>query len=115
MQLGDKKLIVQRASVGAKSGPLAQQQHNVLNQPVAVQVPGLSQVGPQLGNPTEVLCLLNMVEPDELIDDEEYEDILDDIRGECGKYGFVKSIEIPRPIQGVEVPGMGKVHNHIKS
>ena len=43
---------------------------------------------------------------------EEYEDILEDIREECGKFGEVKSIEIPRPVPGVEVPGKsaGKVN-----
>jgi len=75
--------------------------------PVALQVPGLS-----LGNAgpaTEVLCLLNMVTPEELKDEEEYDEILDDIRQECNKYGRVRSIEIPRPIEGIEVPGCGKV------
>ena len=88
------------------------------------------------GQPTEVLCLLNMVVEEELQDEvriatstksdiqsspfrssisctsrltltlqEEYEDILEDIREECGKFGEVKSIEIPRPVPGVEVPG----------
>ena len=71
------------------------------------------------GQPTEVLCLLNMVVEEELGDEvrlvacnfitldvqEEYEDILEDIREECGKFGEVKSIEIPRPVPGVEVPG----------
>lgn len=47
--------------------------------------------------------------PDELKDEEEYEDILEDIKEECNKYGVVRSIEIPRPIDGVEVPGCGKV------
>lgn len=36
-------------------------------------------------------------------------DIVEDIKGECEKYGSVKSIEIPRPIRGIEVPGVGKV------
>lgn len=36
-------------------------------------------------------------------------DIMEDVREECSKYGFVKSLEIPRPIQGVDVPGVGKV------
>ena len=48
--------------------------------------------------PTEVLCLLNMVTVEELAEDEEYEDIIEDMKDECGKYGRVKSIEIPRPI-----------------
>jgi len=102
MQLGDKKLIVQRASVGAK---------NVVGMnmlPASVQIPGMQGMsGP--GMPTEVLCLLNMVTEDELKDEEEYEDILEDIREECSKYGEVRSLEIPRPLPGVDVPGVGKV------
>lgn len=99
MQLGDKKLIVQRASVGAKNAQAA---------PVQVQVPGLNlQQGS--GPPTEVLCLMNMVTPEDLEDEEEYEDILEDVREECGKYGMVKSLEIPRPIKGIDVPGCGKI------
>ena len=102
MQLGDKKLIVQRASVGAKNSAAM----NVA--PVQIQVPGMGGIaGP--GQPTEVLCLLNMVMPEELTDEEEYEDIMEDIREECSKYGAVKSVEIPRPVPGVDVPGLGKV------
>lgn len=93
MQLGDKKLIVQRASVGAKNAAVGQVA------PVQIQVPGLSGVGAS-GPATEVLCLLNMVTPDELRDEDEYEDILEDIKEECNKYGVVRSIEIPRPIEG---------------
>jgi len=102
MQLGDKKLIVQRASVGSKNT-------SAMNTaPVQIQVPGMAGIsGP--GAPTEVLCLLNMVTPEELQEEEEYEDIVEDIREECSKYGAVKSIEIPRPVPGVDVPGLGKV------
>ncbi|NWX08367.1 U2AF2 factor, partial [Caloenas nicobarica] len=109
MQLGDKKLLVQRASVGAKNATLVRG-HTINQTPVTLQVPGL--VGTAVtvgGHPTEVLCLLNMVLPEELLDDEEYEEIVEDVRDECGKYGAVKSIEIPRPVDGVEVPGCGKV------
>lgn len=38
-------------------------------------------------------------------------DILEDVKEECGKYGIVRSLEIPRPIKGVEVPGVGKVQH----
>ncbi|XP_073914509.1 splicing factor U2AF 65 kDa subunit isoform X1 [Castor canadensis] len=106
MQLGDKKLLVQRASVGAKNATLS-----TINQtPVTLQVPGLMSSQVQMGgHPTEVLCLMNMVLPEELLDDEEYEEIVEDVRDECSKYGLVKSIEIPRPVDGVEVPGCGKI------
>ncbi|KAM7371444.1 hypothetical protein PAMP_008688 [Pampus punctatissimus] len=104
MQLGDKKLIVQRASVGAKnSNPTS-----IIETPVTLQVPGLQRLH-NSGMPTEVLCLLNMVMAEELVDDEDYEEILEDIREECCKYGGVRSIEIPRPVDGVEVPGCGKL------
>ncbi|XP_042163044.1 splicing factor U2AF 65 kDa subunit-like [Oncorhynchus tshawytscha] len=104
MQLGDKKLIVQRASVGAKNAnPTA-----IIETPVTLQVPGLQGLQ-NSGLPTEVLCLLNMVMPEELVDDEDYEEILEDISEECCKYGSVRSIEIPRPVEGVEVPGCGKI------
>lgn len=51
MQLGDKKLIVQRASVGAKNPMIGAQA------PVQIQVPGLSMVGTS-GPATEVSPLI---------------------------------------------------------
>jgi splicing factor U2AF 65 kDa subunit len=110
MQLGDKKLIIQLASIGAKTGMTTTGVMNPMsNAPVNVQVPGLNFISSNSTPITEVLCLLNMVTEDELTDDEEYEEILEDVKDECNKYGAVKSIEIPRPIPGVDVPGVGKV------
>ena len=39
----------------------------------------------------------------------QFPDILEDIREECSKYGIVRSIEIPRPYEGYQVSGVGKV------
>lgn len=50
--MGDKKLIVQRASVGAKNATPGQQM------PVTIQVPGLTMVGTS-GPPTEVRNLFS--------------------------------------------------------
>ena len=36
--------------------------------------------------------------------------IMEDVRDECGKYGEVRTVEIPRPIDGMTVPGVGKVN-----
>jgi len=105
MQLGDKKLIVQRASVGAKNNPGA-----MMNLPVQIQVPGMTgNIGS--GQPTTVLCLMNMVTVDELKDDEEYEDILEDVKEECSKLGNLVSLEIPRPRPGAGEgqEGIGKI------
>lgn len=54
MQLGDKKLVVQRAIVGAKNA------NAIAQVPVQIQVPGL-QLQSNAGPATEVLSLMNMV------------------------------------------------------
>nr|XP_025034918.1 splicing factor U2AF 65 kDa subunit [Pelodiscus sinensis] len=93
-----------RGDRGGRAGRVQQvrggQVHRDLNQtPVTLQVPGLMSSQVQMGgHPTEVLCLMNMVLPEELLDDEEYEEIVEDVRDECSKYGVVKSIEIPRNV-----------------
>jgi splicing factor U2AF subunit len=64
MELGDRKLVVQRASVGsAKNAGVT----NVLSTSVLIPT------GNGEMSPTTVLQLLNMVTPEELVDDEEYE------------------------------------------
>ena len=74
MQLSDKKLVVQLARIGSKSLPTSTAP--VTNAPVQVQVPGLNLTSVSALPATEVLCLLNMVTEDELVDDDEYEGIL---------------------------------------
>ncbi|KAJ3105683.1 hypothetical protein HDU97_007660 [Phlyctochytrium planicorne] len=103
MDLGDKKLIVQRASIGAtKPGITAYA-------PTAVPTTLLSLSSINM-DPTTVVMLLNMVVAEDLIDDEEYSDIVEDIRDECLKYGDIDAIHVPRPKEGVENPHVGKVY-----
>lgn len=80
MQLGDKKLVVQRASVGARNplmeqamaGGMAAAVAAMAAAPLPINIPGLN-VLPGAQEATEVLCLMNMVTKEELEDDEEYE------------------------------------------
>ena len=44
--------------------------------------------------PTKVVCLTQVVSADELKDDEEYEDIMEDMRLEAGKYLLLISAEL---------------------
>jgi len=53
------------------------------------------------------MVMLNMVTPEELQDDEEYQDITEDISEECGKYGSVEGIRIPRPVAKKQKKGWG--------
>ncbi|KAM6921795.1 serine/threonine-protein kinase Kist [Xenentodon cancila] len=54
--------------------------------------------------PSPVLRLLNLIDDSHLHNEEEYEDILEDMKEECQKYGAVVSLLIPK-----ENPGKGQV------
>ena len=95
MPLGDKKLVVQRASVGSKT------------MPATINIPGFDLTKEITA--TNVLCLMNMVSPDELVSDEDYDEIFDDIREETSKYGRIRSLQIPRPTSEYQVSGVGKI------
>ncbi|CAI2349604.1 unnamed protein product [Caenorhabditis sp. 36 PRJEB53466] len=101
MQLGDKQLVVQLACAN-------QQRHNTHLPNSASAIAGID-LSQGAGRATEILCLMNMVTEEELRNDEDYEEILEDVREECSKYGIVRSLEIPRPYEGHAVPGVGKV------
>ncbi|KAI9236638.1 MAG: hypothetical protein BYD32DRAFT_369523 [Podila humilis] len=108
MMLGEKKLVVQRASVGSsrqgQNGPAGGANAIALHPNLKLATSGSTDVVP-----THVLQLLNMVSPEELEDEQEYEDILEDIRDECLKFGQVRDVKIPRPIPGETVSGVGKI------
>jgi len=63
---------------------------NSMNQPASILVAGCTP-------PTTVLCLSNMVIAEDIENDQDYEEILDDVKQECSGYGVVKSLLIPRP------------------
>ena len=91
MELGDRYLVVQRASVGAKPGMpgIPYDQFPELPRPIMP-------AGGEMGD-TRILMMLNMVTPEDLTDDQEYGDICEDIKEECGKFGAVDDLRIPRP------------------
>lgn len=102
MELGDRNLVVQRASVGSekKAAAITATGANVGalgtgGVPSAVQK--FAGEGGDAGEPTSCMVMLNMVTPEELQDDEEYADIVEDIRDECTKYGAVTDVRVPRP------------------
>ncbi|KAG6970687.1 hypothetical protein JG687_00002479 [Phytophthora cactorum] len=74
----------------------------------AVALPSAA-VNPE-GQPSPVLKMANMVSIDELRDDEEYADLAEDVEEECKRFGSVTGMEIPRPKDGEEVPGLGCIY-----
>nr|ABU45195.1 unknown [Petunia integrifolia subsp. inflata] len=99
----DKTLIVRRANQGTQQ--LNPEQESVLQQ---ISLQRLMLLPGALA--TKVLCLTEAVRLDELNDDDDYQDILEDMRTECGKFGALLNVIIPRPNpNGEPTPGVGKV------
>ncbi|XP_011013810.1 PREDICTED: splicing factor U2af large subunit A-like isoform X2 [Populus euphratica] len=122
LKMGDKTLTVRR---GTESGGqsrseqeniLAQAQQHIAIQKMALQagVMNLPGVGIPLAesshSPSKVLCLTEAIAMEVLADDVEYEEILEDMREECCKFGTLINVVIPRPSQTEEqISGAGKV------
>lgn len=101
MELGDRSLVVQRASVGSGGNAGGNRIGGGQNFGSGANGGGLGPVpafaqdnGPLT---SRAIVMLNMVTPDELTNDDDYEDILLDIKEECSKYGEVEQLRIPRP------------------
>ncbi|XP_015065921.1 splicing factor U2af large subunit B isoform X2 [Solanum pennellii] len=107
IKMGDKTLTVRRANQGTTQ-PKPEQESVLLH---AQQQIALQRLMLQPGAlATKVLCLTQVVEVDELSNDEDYQDILEDMRTECGKFGSLVNVVIPRPSpDGEHAPGVGKV------
>ncbi|KAK4674137.1 hypothetical protein QC763_117810 [Podospora pseudopauciseta] len=101
MMLGEKALKVQKASIGITqvAGELSVNAMSML----AGTTPSDNDAG-------RVLQLLNMVTADELMDNDDYEEIRDDVQEECEKFGKIVSLKIPRPVGGSrQSAGVGKI------
>ncbi|PWA84250.1 splicing factor U2af large subunit B [Artemisia annua] len=110
IKMGDKTLTVRRANQG-QTQPKPEQESVLLHaqQQIALQRLML-QPGPIGPPPTKVLSLTQVVTEEELVNDEDYEDILEDMKLECGKFGNLVNVVIPRPNpNGEPVAGVGKV------
>lgn len=108
MELGDRYLVVQRAQIGQnakkekENNPDGQRNnYNQFNsfaggQATAAASSVLAAVKSGEGEKTRVLQMLNMVNQEELVDDQEYGEILDDIRDECGTLPLPLFLNIPQ-------------------
>lgn len=102
MELGDKFLKVQRASIGVTQASGLEMGVNAMSMLAGTTSNDLDE--------GRVLQLLNMVTPEELIDNQDYEEICEDIKEECDKYGRVEEMKIPRPSGGSrQSNGVGKI------
>ncbi|CAG9938243.1 unnamed protein product [Clonostachys rosea f. rosea IK726] len=102
MEIGGKKLRVVKACIGPTQ---------MANFDVGIAaISGLASQTNNAAEQSRVLQLLNMVTPEELLDNDEYEEISDDVREECSKFGNIVAIKIPRPSGGSrQSAGVGKI------
>ena len=94
MEIGDNCLVVQRASVGAKPGMpnLSYHQFPEITRPIMP-------AGENNTMDARILLMLNMATPEDLVDDQEYGDIYEDVKEESSRYGAVEDLRIPRPVK----------------
>ncbi|KAK5124286.1 hypothetical protein LTR85_001989 [Meristemomyces frigidus] len=102
MELGDSLLKVQRASIGI------QQVSGEMSVNAMSLMAGTKSADQDVGR---VLCLMNMITPEELMDVEEADEILEDVKEECSKYGAILDVKMPRPSGGSrQSNGIGKIY-----
>ncbi|KAE8362413.1 hypothetical protein BDV27DRAFT_131508 [Aspergillus caelatus] len=102
MELGDRHLKVLRASIGITQAAGLDMGVNAMSM--------FAKTTSQDLETSRVLQLLNMVTPEELMDNDDYDEICDDVHEECSKYGQVVELKIPRPSGGSrQSPGVGKI------
>ncbi|ORY66464.1 uncharacterized protein BCR38DRAFT_180766 [Pseudomassariella vexata] len=102
MPIGDKKLKVRKASIGITQVAGVEMGVNAMS-----MLAGTSATDSE---ETRVLQLLNMVTPEELMDNDDYEEICEDVKEECAKFGEVIGLKVPRPSGGSrQSAGVGKI------
>lgn len=99
MELGDRYLVVQRASVGAKPGTPGMIPNLPYDQFPEIPRPIMPAGADPESLNARILLMLNMVTSEDLFDDQEYGDIYEDVKDECSKYGEVEDLRIPRPMK----------------
>lgn len=99
MELGDRYLVVQRASVGAKPGtPGLLPNPNLPYDLFEIPRP-IMPAGKDPATDARILLMLNMVTTEDLVDDADYGDLYEDVKDECANYGTVEDLRIPRPVK----------------
>lgn len=108
MKLGEKTVLVQRANIGAKHPTQNPHTKSILVNPTACNFLNLGMpiaAATKLlnidindpGPPTRILQLANIVSAKDLYNLEDYNEIMEDIREECSRFGPIVSIHIPQP------------------
>ncbi|KAI0382056.1 hypothetical protein F5Y04DRAFT_57052 [Hypomontagnella monticulosa] len=103
MLIGEKNLKVRKASIGITQVAGVEMGVNAMSM--------LAGTTASDSEETRVLQLLNMVTPEELMDNDDYQEICEDVQEECSKFGQVIDLKVPRPTGGSrQSAGVGKIY-----
>lgn len=119
MLIGDKNLKVQKASIGITQVAGVEMSVSAMS-----MLAGTTAIDSE---ESRVLQLLNMVTPEELMDNDDYQgkptvylasltplislEICEDVQEECSKFGQVIDLKVPRPTGGSrQSAGVGKIY-----
>lgn len=118
LEIGDKKMRVQRVTSDAPKSTLAQQMKDAQEKSAKAKEKPSNEGGSFQQNfymiedahvkamisvpqtaivPSRVIQLQNMVSPEDLMSDEFYKDLFEDVKFECENFGSMEHLEIPRP------------------
>lgn len=97
LDLGKQSLVVMTPDEVLQSGKLVQKQ----------------KIGDRV-IPTRILYLKNLVKPEDLFEDEDYEEICNDVRLECECFGEVVNLEVPRPHPDTKIKAEMKAREKAK-
>ncbi|KAI5366553.1 putative RNA recognition motif domain, U2 snRNP auxilliary factor, large subunit, splicing factor [Septoria linicola] len=102
MELGDAAMRVKLASIGI------QQVSSEMSVNAMSLMAGAKSDDAENGR---VLALMNMITPEELMDPDDADEILEDVKEECAKYGPLLDVKMPRPTGGSrQSNGVGKIY-----
>jgi splicing factor U2AF subunit len=110
-EVGDKKLIVQRANASAAitvpilDGALPGAGMGRALLPIEI----LGANGLKPAEPTSILAMFNLFDPVDIEADEFFNHVVEDIRLEVERFGTVHELYIPRPEKGKNIVGIGRV------
>ena len=131
LEIGDKRLKVQRASTGTKTkdvgGPITvaetaekeKKQASNAGGSYLASYPNIKDIQIQAMlnaplfsiTPSRVIQIMNVITIEDLWEDDLYEELIKDMKEECEKFGPVEKIDVPRPDPktGIVGPNVGKV------
>lgn len=127
MEIGTRRLRVQRANIDQKVGTIAAEIKQKAKEGTLQDKRGFTdrekldidyKPPPDFTTvPSRVIVFINMLSPEDVMDDNDYREILEDVRNEASKFGTLLNVEIPRPDKSTQICAsfVGKVFVKFKS